>query len=407
MAVIDDILEERSGVANLRPGQLITVPVDHVYLQDGNTPTVRRLMATHGFNKVFDPRRISVFFDHSVLSPTEAMSDRIREGEAFAREFNLQLYRAGRGISHVVALEEGIYEPGAIVIGADSHTCTGGVVQCLALGMGASDVVASLVTGQTWLRVPETVWINVTGRPSETARSKDVVLYALSKFGQTPFLYKSLQWYGEWFNSISLDSAATIANMGVEAGCKCCFLPKNRDRRDLSDLSPGKDEDGRVLELDIEGLPPMVARPHNPSDAVPLSECAGQPIDYVFIGTCTNGRIDDLAEAARIVRGRTIAHNTHCVVTPGSLTVYREALSAGFVDQLVAAGAIVTPPGCGACVGTQGTVPASGDRVLTTSARNFRGRMGSPTARIWLSSPAVAACTALLGHIPKPEEILV
>jgi 3-isopropylmalate/(R)-2-methylmalate dehydratase large subunit len=407
MAVIDSILEKRSGIADLRPGQLVTVPVDHVYLQDGNTPTVRRLMTANGFHHVFDPRKISVFFDHSVLSPTEAISDRIREAEAFAREFDLRLYRAGRGISHVVALEEGIYQPGAIVVGADSHTCTGGVIQCLALGMGASDIVASMITGQTWLRVPETVWINVTGRPSGAARSKDVVLYALSRFGQKPFLYKSLQWHGEWFRSISLDSAATIANMGVEIGCKCCFLPRNRDRRDLSDLSPRSDEDGHVLNLDIDGLPPMVARPHDPGDAVPLNECAGEPIDYVFIGSCTNGRIDDLAEAAAILRDRAIAHNVHCVVTPGSLNVYREALRTGIIDQLVAAGAIVTPPGCGACVGTQGTVPASGDSVLSTSSRNFRGRMGSRTARVWLSSPVVAATTALLGHIPTPEEIPV
>jgi 3-isopropylmalate/(R)-2-methylmalate dehydratase large subunit len=348
-----------------------------------------------------------VFFDHGVLSPTEAMSDRIREAEAFAGEFELRLYRAGRGVSHVVALEEGIYEPGAIVVGADSHTCTGGVVQCLALGMGASDIVASMITGQTWLRVPETVWIDVIGKPSDAARAKDVALYALSRFGQGPFLYKSLQWHGEWFREIGLDGAATIANMGVEIGCKCCFLPGNRDRQDLSDLSPSSDEGGQVLELDVDGLPPMVARPHDPGDAVPLDECAGQPIDYVFIGSCTNGRVDDLAEAAAIFRDRAVARNVHCVVTPGSLNVYREALSSGVIDRLVAAGAIVTPPGCGACVGTQGTVPASGDRVLSTSARNFRGRMGSRTARIWLSSPAVAASTALLGHIPNPEEMLL
>lgn len=405
MALIEDILRTRTGVDELKPGQLVTVPVDHIYLQDGNTPTVCRLMAKHGFHKVFDPSKISVFFDHSVLSPAEAMTDRLREAERFARDFNLQLYRSGRGISHIVALEEGIYQPGAIVVGADSHTCTGGVVQCLALGMGASDIVASMVTGQTWLRVPETVSIDVSGRPSDAARSKDVALYALSAFGQTPFLYKSIQWYGEWFRSISMDSAATIANMGVEFGGKCCFLPRNRDRKDLSDLRPAGNDDGRVLKLDIEGLPPMVARPHDPSSAVPLDECAGQQIDYVFVGTCTNGRLDDLAEVAAILGDQTIARNVHCVVTPGSLAVYREALRTGIIDQLVAAGALVTPPGCGACVGTQGIVPASEDRVLATSARNFRGRMGSRGARIWLSSPPVAAFTALRGYIPKLEEI--
>jgi 3-isopropylmalate/(R)-2-methylmalate dehydratase large subunit len=404
MALVDDIIRLRSGVEEIGPGQLVTVPVDHVYLQDGNTPTVARLMAEHGFGEVFDAERISVFFDHGVLAPTAAVADRLREAEGFVRALGLRVYRAGRGISHVIALEEGIYRPGAIVVGADSHTCTGGVVQCLALGMGASDAVAAMVTGRTWLRVPETVWISLSGTPGPGTRSKDVVLYALSVFGQEPFLYTSVQWYGDWLGTISLEAAATIANMGAELGCKCCFLPSNCDRRDLADTRPTAG-DARVLELDIQGLPPMVARPHQPMSAVPLQECSGQEIDYVFIGSCTNGRLEDLIDVVGALRARQVSPNVHCIVTPGSLAVYRQALAQGVIDELLAAGALVTPPGCGPCVGTQGTVPAAHDRVLATSSRNFRGRMGNQHASIWLSSPLVAAHTAALGRIPDPHDL--
>jgi 3-isopropylmalate/(R)-2-methylmalate dehydratase large subunit len=407
MTLAEDIIGRAAGGVEVTPGDLVTVTVDRVYLQDGNTPTVRRLFREHGFTRVFDPDRVGVFFDHAVLAPDAAMADRLREAREFADEMGLAVFPAGRGISHVVAMEERWFEPGTIVVGADSHTCTGGVVQCLALGMGASDVTAAMVTGKTWLRVPETAWIHVQGTPSAAARPKDVALYALARFGQAPFLYRSVHWHGDWLAGLSPDGAATIANMGVECGAKCAFLPPGPGREEgLVPLEPSSDAPPEHLHtLDVSGLPPFVARPHLPTNAVPLDDCSGEPVDYVFIGSCTNGRYEDLREVATVLRGRRVATGTQCVVTPGSHDVFTRLLAEGHVSALVEAGVLVTPPGCGSCVGTQGPIPAAGDRVLTTTNRNFRGRMGNPEAAISLASPLVAAHAAVEGRLPSTEEV--
>lgn len=405
MTLAERIIANHAGSAEVAPGWLVTVNVDRIYVQDGNTPTVRRLFAEYGFRAVFDPERIGIFFDHSVLSPEVAMTNRLREAEEFAASLGFRVFRAGSGISHVVAAEEGWFQPGTVVLGADSHTCTGGAVQCLALGMGASDVVAAMVTGRTWLRVPQTVWLELVGRPGPAAGAKDVMLAALARFGQQPFLYRSVEWHGEWIEGASEDSAATIANMTVEMGAKCAFLPPRPARPDLAPIRPPPGDDSPQLRLDIDGLPPFVAAPHSPLGGRPIDECAGQAIDYVFVGSCANSRIEDLAEVARILDGAQVHPRVHCVVTPGSQRVFLDAIRLGLVERMIRAGALVVPPGCGACVGTQGTIPAADDRVLSTMNRNFQGRMGSPQAQIWLASPRVAAYTALLGRIPRASDL--
>lgn len=405
MTLAERIIADHARGDPVVPGQLLTVRVDRVYMQDGNTPTIRRLFAEYGFQAVFDPTRIGVFFDHSVLSPEVALTNRLREAEMFAADLGLRTFRAGHGISHVVAAEEGWFEPDTIVVGADSHTCTGGALQCLALGMGASDVVAAMVTGQTWLRVPETVWLEVVGQPGPGVGAKDVMLAALARFGQDPFLYRSVEWHGAWIENASEDAAATVANMAVELGAKCAFLPPRPGRVDLRPIRPPPAGDPRRLRLDIGELPPFVAPPHSPLGGRPIDECAGQAIDYVFVGSCANSRLEDLAEVARILDGQRVHPRVHCVITPGSQRVFLDALRLGMIEQIVCAGALVVPPGCGACVGTQGTIPAAGDRVLSTMNRNFKGRMGSPQSQIWLASPTVAACTALLGRIPRAAEL--
>jgi 3-isopropylmalate/(R)-2-methylmalate dehydratase large subunit len=400
------IIASHGGRDSVLPGELVVVNVDRVYIQDGNTPTIAKLFRENGFNCVFDPSKLAVFFDHSVLVPDKNMADRLREAEEFATSLGIPIFRAGKGISHIVALDAGWFQPGSIVVGADSHTCTGGVMQSMGLGMGASDVVATMVTGKTWLKVPETIWIEVKGAPMPQTRSKDVMLYALAKFGLQPFIYRSIEWTGNWLQTLSLDAAVTIANMGVEMGAKCVFLPPSPSRPHLlSEIDLPGEGDPRQLCLDIEGLPPFVAKPHLPSSAVPLDECSGQDINYVFVGSCANGRLDDLREVAKVFSRFDVHPDVQCVVTPGSLNVYLEALREGLIEAIVRAGALVTPPGCGACVGTQGPIPAAGDRVLSTMNRNFRGRMGNAEAQIWLSSPLVAAHTAILGRIPRVEEL--
>ncbi|HEU5107743.1 MAG TPA: aconitase/3-isopropylmalate dehydratase large subunit family protein [Micromonosporaceae bacterium] len=407
MTLAEEIIAAHAGVDRVVPGQIATVTVDQIYLQDGNVPTIRRLFDEWGFTAVAHPERIAAVYDHSVLAADSAISTRLRESQRFAESIGITTFPIGRGISHVVALEEGWYRPGGLVVATDSHTCTGGVMQCLALGMGATDVLAAMLTGQTWLRVPQTRWVGVKGTPSAAARTKDVMLYALARFGQDPFLYRSVEWFGDWLGTLTPDAAATIANMAVEMGAKCAFLPPGPGRTEgLRELAPPPGADpAHVLELDVADLPPFVSRPHSPLDAVPLEDCSGQDIDYVFIGSCANGRLEDLREVADVLARTPVHPRVHCVVTPGSQEIYLRALETGVIETLIRAGALVTPAGCGACVGTQGTVPAAGDRVLTTMNRNFRGRMGSRDASIWLASPLVAACTAAYARIPQREEL--
>ncbi len=402
MSRASEIIARHAGRDSVECGELVRVSVDRVYMQDGNTPTISRLFKHHGFTTVFDRERVAVFFDHAVLSPEGAMTDRLREAEAFADELGLVVFRAGRGISHIVAAEEGWFVPGSIVVGADSHTCTGGADDCLALGMGASDVVAAMVTGLTWLKVPETVVLRIHGTPSPYFRTKDLMLYMLSRFSHNEFLYRSIEWRGEWLERLSADASYTIANLCVELGAKCSFLSQRRSTSSNDDDVCGE---ATGFDIDIGGLPPFVARPHSPETALPLAEVSGQEVDYVFIGTCTNGRYEDLAEAAGVLDGATIAPRVHCIVTPGSAEIYGRAIAEGVIQRFISAGAIITPPGCGPCVGTQGTIPASGDRVLATSSRNFRGRMGRAEADIWLASPLVAARAAVTGRIPTEEEL--
>ncbi len=406
MTLVECVIAAHAHDAPVHVAHIVKVDVDLVYLQDGNTPTVARLFQQFGFTSVADPQRIAVFFDHAVLAPDARISTQVADAMAFARALGVRVYPPGTGISHVVAVEQGLVRPGALVVGADSHTCSAGTVQCLGLGMGASDVVAAMVTGQTWLRVPDTVWVQVNGRPSAAAGPKDFMLFALSRFGQDTLLYRSIEWSGAWLEQLTLDGASTVANMTVELGAKCSFLPPGPGRpAGMRTIDPPSDRDATVHTVNIDGLPPYVACPSSPDNGVPLDECAGQKIDYVFIGSCANSRWDDLVDTARVLKGRTIHPSVQCVVTPGSRDLYLRAVREGLVDSIVAAGALFTPAGCGSCVGTQGIVPWRDCRVLSTMNRNFIGRMGNPTARIWLSSPIIAAYTSLMGEIPRTSDV--
>lgn len=403
MTAVQRVAARAAQREHVDAGEIVDIAVDRVYLQDGNTPTVARLFAEHGFDRVWDAERIGVFFDHGVLPASAGVADRIAEASAFAARFGLRAYARGAGISHVVALEEGWFEPGGVVVGADSHTCTGGLMQALALGMGASDVVAIMLTGRTWFAVPETISLVLRGTPSRHAGPKDVMLYLLARYGQGPFIGRSVEYGGPWVESLAPDAAATLANMAVELGAVCCFVSRGPGRSGLESL--GTYDGALALDVDLDDLPPFVARPGSPSAGVPLDACAGEPVEHVFVGSCANARLDDVAEIARVLAGAQVDARTHLVVTPGSRAVYLAALAAGYVETVVRAGGLVTPPGCGACVGAQGSIPASGANVLTTMNRNFKGRMGNPAARIWLSSPTVAANAALLGRFPRTDEL--
>ncbi|MEU6611597.1 aconitase family protein [Streptomyces shenzhenensis] len=400
--LVEQIITEHVVDADgpVTPGRLVTVRPDRVYVQDGNAPTIARLYEQHGFSTVFEPKRVSFVFDHSVLVANIDMADRMKDADAFAARLGVDVRARGQGISHVIAAELGWFSPGALVLGSDSHTCVGGAFGALGLGMGASDIVAAMVTGTTWLRVPETVEVRFTGVPTRAARPRDVLLTLLREQGQEPFLYRSVEFTGDWVRSLSADASASLASLGVELGAKCVFVPDEQ-----GEIPTGTASELARIDFDISGLQPTVALPHLPARTVPLDEAAGTPISYVFLGSCTNSRLEDIAEAATVVRGHQVHAGTQFVVTPGSNDVYRAAMRAGYIDALLAAGAVVTPAGCGACVGTQGPLPARGENVLSTMNRNFQGRMGNPEANIYLSSPLVAAATALRGAVPTVEDI--
>jgi 3-isopropylmalate/(R)-2-methylmalate dehydratase large subunit len=285
----------------VRIGEIVTVGVDRIYLQDGNSPTIAKIFQDRSFQRVFDSSRVDVFFDHSVLLPNIEIADRRREAEAFCEALGLQVFRAGEGISHVVAQEIGWFEPRTIVVGSDSHTCTGGAVQCLALGMGASDVAAAMVTGETWLRVPSSVCLEVRGAPGKHARAKDVLLHALFTLGQEPFLYRSIEWTGGWVEGLTEDAASTVANMGVEFGAKCVFLPARPSARPgLLPIRPREGAYAEHLTIDVEGLPPFIARPRSPSNAVPIDDCRGQAVHHVFIEALVQGHVEAIANAGGV-----------------------------------------------------------------------------------------------------------
>lgn len=404
MSLAKQIIAKHANLEKVDDNQIVMVDIDRIYLQDGNSPTIKRLFNEYGFNSVFNNELIGVFFDHSVLSPNIDISDRLKEAYDFCKQFGLQAFNQGDGISHLLAVEKKWFAPGNLVIATDSHTCTGGVVQSLALGMGASDVAAAMVTGKTWLKVPQTTWIKVVGAPSHLACAKDVILYALSVFGDKQFIYQSIEWFGDWFSTLPFDEASTIANMGVEMGAKCIFLPANAEfSLNMQPIVPTNEE--RLIELNIEGLLPYISAPHLPFNSDVISAYSGKKIDYVFVGSCANSRLNDLLQVASILEGNQVHQDTRLVVTPGSKNIYLEAINRGYIQTIIKSGGIVTPPGCGPCVGTQGYIPASGDNVLSTMNRNFIGRMGNPKASIWLSSPKIAAYTAIKGEIPYLEDM--
>jgi 3-isopropylmalate/(R)-2-methylmalate dehydratase large subunit len=406
MTLATDIIAAHTDGDVVEEGELVTVKVDRVYMQDGNSPTIRQLFKQFGFESVFDRERVGVFFDHSVTAPDKHIANRLREAREFADRLGIKVFPQGAGISHVIALDNGWFEPGSIVVGTDSHTCTGGAVQCMGLGMGASDATAAMLTGETWLRVPDTVWLDVHGMPSRFTGPKDVVLYVLAKISQPKFLYRSVEWSGAWPEQLSLDGAATVANLGVEMGAKCVFLPPGGNRPTaMRPVVMPDDGDPRRIMLDMTDIPPMVALPNSPNKGLPLEECRGERINYVFVGSCANSRLEDIAEVARVLSMGPVHPSVYCLVTPGSQEIYLEAMRCGYLETLIRAGAIVTAPGCSACLGTQGSIPASGDRVLTTMNRNFLGRMGNPEAEIFLASPLIAGHTAMRGEIPRMKDL--
>lgn len=411
----EKILSNKVG-RDVSAGEIVVVPVDLAITQDGTGPLAVKQLEKMGLVQAANPKRTVMFIDHAAPSPRKELSNDHILLREFAAKTGAVLSDVGNGVCHQLVAEE-YARPGDVIIGADSHTCMAGALGAFATGMGSTDVAVGIALGKTWLRVPETILIKVNGRLQPGVYAKDLILYIIGLIGADGAIYKALEFAGEAIESMPMTERLTLSNMAVEAGAKAGLIAADEITRQYmaehgreDEFTPlAADPDAvyeQVIEIDADKLEPMVAVPHTVDNTRPISEVVGTKVDQVFIGSCTNGRLEDLAIAARILAGRKVHPSVRLIVVPASKRVYLDALRAGYITTLVEAGAVVLAPGCGPCVGVHEGVLGDGEVSLNTSNRNFKGRLGNPAGYIYLASPAVAAATALHGVISDPREVL-
>ncbi len=404
----EQILSHAAG-RPVQPGDLITVRPDVVMGHDSLTPAIIDIMRQRlGVQHVADPDQVVLVMDHVAPASNVATANAQNKIRAFAREEGVRLFEVGRGICHQVLVEEKLARPGRIVIGSDSHSTSYGAVGAFGTGMGSTDIALAMGTGKTWFRVPETIRLRFAGRLGRGVTAKDVALKLNRELGIAGATYAAVEYLGlDW---MPLPDRQTIASMGIELGAKASMFPPTGAVAEKFDVPEWLfvDETASCLaehHFDLDTLQPQIAIPHNVDDVVDIEQVVGRKIDVVFLGTCTNGRYEDMRQAADILRGKTLAPGVRLLVTPASRQELQKAIADDTLDILLEAGATLTTPGCGACMGRhQGTL-GEGDVCLSTGNRNFKGRMGHPSAQIYLSSPAVAAASALAGCIVDPRGV--
>ena len=398
-------------------GDFVEAPVDLMYFHDGTGPLVlKHLVEEMEVASIPYPERTVIVFDHSAPPHNDQVADLQRYVRKWASKLRIKhLYDLGEGICHQVVPEKGHVKPGQIVIGADSHTCTLGAFAAFATGVGATDMSYALATGTLWFKVPETLQVKMEGDLSRGVFSKDLVLYIAGRLSASGALGKTLEFSGPALASFSVADRMTLCNMAVELGAISGFCPVNEDvlkflrsRGAHADFTPSTDEGAadEVVEVDCSEVEPMVAAPSTVDNVKPVADVEGTPVDEVFIGSCTNGRVEDLRVAAAILKERRVAEGVRLVVVPASREAYLQALREGIIEELLKAGAMIGVPGCGPCLGLHMGVLADGEVAVSTANRNFVGRMGSKKARIYLASPATAAASAVEGRIADPRRYL-
>ena len=418
MTMTQKILARAAGVASCRAGELLMCRLDLVLGNDITAPVAINEFVKMGATKVFDPAKIALIPDHFVPNKDIKSATMAKQMRDFARAQQIvHYYEVGRvGIEHALLPEQGIVAPGEVIIGADSHTCTYGAVGAFSTGVGSTDMAVGMATGECWFKVPEAVKVVLKGKMKPWVSGKDVILHLIGEIGVDGALYQSLEFTGDGVASISMDGRLTIANMAIEAGAKNGIFPVDdvcraylaeRVTRPYTAFEPDEDaEYAKVVEIDLDRLDLTVALPHLPENTKPARECTDLAIDQVVIGSCTNGRISDMRVAAQILRGHKVSDRVRCIVIPGTQQVVKDCLAEGLVDVFIDAGAIFTMPTCGPCLGGFCGVLADGERAVSTTNRNFVGRMGHTGSEIILASPAVAAASAIMGRVATPEEVL-
>ena len=418
MTMTQKILARAAGVASCRAGELLMCRLDLVLGNDITAPVAINEFVKMGATKVFDPAKIALIPDHFVPNKDIKSATMAKQMRDFARAQQIvHYYEVGRvGIEHALLPEQGLVAPGEVIIGADSHTCTYGAVGAFSTGVGSTDMAVGMATGECWFKVPEAIKVVLKGKLKPWVSGKDVILHLIGEIGVDGALYQSLEFTGDGVSSISIDGRLTIANMAIEAGAKNGIFPVDdicraylaeRVTRPYTAFEPDEDaEYAKVVEIDLDRLDLTVALPHLPENTKPARECTDLAIDQVVIGSCTNGRISDMRVAAQILRGHKVSDRVRCIVIPGTQQVVKDCLAEGLVDVFIDAGAIFTMPTCGPCLGGFCGVLADGERAVSTTNRNFVGRMGHTGSEIILASPAVAAASAIMGRVATPEEVL-
>ena len=417
MTMTQKILAAHAGLPSVKAGDLIEAKLDLVLGNDVTTPVAVDVFDKAGFTRVFDKDRIAIVLDHYTPCKDIKSAQLCKTARDFARKHAItHFYDVGQvGIEHALLPEKGIVGPGEMIIGADSHTCTYGALGAFSTGVGSTDMAAGMAAGENWFKVPSAIKVVLTGKLRPWVSGKDVILHLIGMIGVDGALYKSLEFTGEGVKELSMDDRFTIANMAIEAGAKNGIFPVDektieyiagRVNRPYTVYEADADaEYERVVEIDLNTLESTVALPHLPSNTKTVKEVAGMHIDQVVIGSCTNGRISDLRIAAQILKGRKVAEGVRCIVIPATQDIYMQCLTEGLTQTFIEAGCAVSTPTCGPCLGGHMGCMCEGERAVTTTNRNFVGRMGHVKSEVVLASPAVAAASAVKGCIASPEEL--
>ncbi len=418
MTITEKILARACRREEVSAGEFVSARLDLALANDITAPLAIEEFEAAGIGKVWDPDRIALVCDHFVPNKDiKSAQQALRVRRCAERHGIGGFFDVGRmGIEHVILPEKGLVGPGDVVIGADSHTCTYGALGAFATGVGSTDLAAGMATGEVWLRVPETMRFQYHGLPGRFVTGKDLVLYTIGRIGVDGALYRAMEFTGEAIAAMPMSGRFTMCNMAIEAGAKNGIVEPDevtmeyvhdRFRREPVLFSSDREADCvETVEIDAAAVEPQVARPHLPSNAVPAKELGNIEVDQVVIGSCTNGRLDDLRMAAEVLEGRKVSPRVRAIVIPGSQEVYRQAMAEGLLDVFVEAEAAVSTPTCGPCLGGHMGILAAGERCVSTTNRNFVGRMGHPESEVYLAGPYVAAATAVTGHVSVPEEVL-
>jgi 3-isopropylmalate/(R)-2-methylmalate dehydratase large subunit len=417
MNITEKILADHAGLKKVIPGELISVKVDITLANDITGPVAIQEFKKIGTDKVFNPERTVFVSDHFVPNKDIKSAENAKIVRNFAKEQNLtHFYDVGRmGIEHTLLPDKGIVSPGDLVIGADSHTCTYGAIGAFSTGVGSTDLACAMASGETWFKVPESIKIIFKGKLNKWVTGKDLILYLIGDIGVDGALYKALEFTGPVIENLSMDERFTMCNMAIEAGAKNGIIPpdkiteeyvKNRCIRPYKFYNSDENaEYSKVIEYDVSKIEPTVAFPHLPENTKPISQVGEIKLDQAIIGSCTNGRLSDLKVASSILKGRKVHPDIRLIVIPGTQEIYLEAIKHGYIQAIIEAGGIVSTPTCGPCLGGHMGVLASEERAISTTNRNFVGRMGAKDSEIYLASPAIAAASAITGKISSPDEL--